>query len=887
MEGEFSFSGTSYIGGIAGYISGGKLKSVINDIRISGTGVYGGICGYAKGVLALENCENKAIIKGLYAGGLIGMVSTGNISIKESKNNGNCEGTYYSGGLVGMNYGSSLIFDSCKNEGSVSGNTVGGITGYNYSGQSQYDLCQNSGSITGKQTTGGILGGYKASGPISFKDCYNSGNITSGGHIGGICGFLIKGFTSHCINTGTITQTNPWGGYFIGGIIGCNDASTIINCANYGNVNASGDAFIGGIAGGNGYYGTYFSSGGTAYSLIYNSYNSGNVSGPSNYVGGIAGAHGYPGPVIDSESREIVIDNCYSRGMLSGYDVSGIAGKLFFGTITNSYYQKTGNQHAFSYGSDGVKTDDILKNIGFIDAGERTLPTVYENDFLTYEYDSDGNQIDFPIQSETVLLTKLRDIKLQHDEYLPWVIAQNHNDFYPVFGMPVTFSIKPNGNEGYEEIQTSIESYNHDDYELGDHVYYFADTDTVSFAAKENTGFRFIEAKYVDGEKFISEQTASENNFSFKMGAFPVEIELWYDSQQIVRIVKIWNDANYESNQRPLTLNTQLVIGSVAQADVNGNTVFQLTEDPDTHAWTKTVYLPAKDYSTLRATEEEIPGYEQEDYSRSTASDGTLIFTFTNKRTVVPVENYVVTKVWKGTNPAGNRQLPRPEITVILFADGVEYERKVIQAGAADPVTVRFDSIPKYKDGNTLIQYMIREEITDSDWVKVGENEWYSLDGMGKYTGYIESTSADDGNTENQTDEIRETATNIYAALQSTTSADVIKHWEDHQNENSIRPVCVKLGLFLPGAADPLAAVTLKGAENADAWNGTFNELPLYDESGRIIDYSTCIVMEAYPETYHDDGTPATWGAWIDDGEQVLVEKDGMTYTYDYSAATP
>lgn len=804
-----------------------------------------------------------------FSTGLFGFVYNG-ARIRNLTVTGNfSSNTQYTGGITGYLY--NAIIENCHNEAIVDASGysrqlsfAGGIAGFAYGGGG-VDRCTNCGTIKGntaQSEVGGIIG--RLWGPVII-DCCNSGMVT-GRDTGGICGFSMKGKINHCINTGKITGTNMMSYYGtdnIGGIVGTNGyysnvSCVVINCANYGMICSNAyTAFVGGIAGVSGYT--------DSPSEIRNCYNSGDISASDGYAGGIAGAYGGSAPCV--------LDNCYTRGGIEGSKSLGIVGELFHQGCTNSYWLNNDGNYRF----DNVYYDGTLEHVGWFE----TNSTMH---YLTYN----EREIVDEVQSTDTLLGELQKRKIEvGDDYLPWVIAQNHNDFYPVFGMPVKFTIKPNGNEGYEEIQTSIESYNHDDYELGDHVYYFADTDTVSFAAKENTGFRFIEAKYVDGEKFISEQTASENNFSFKMGAFPVEIELWYDSQQIVNIVKIWNDADYESNQRPPTLDTQLVIGSVAQADVNGNTVFQLTEDPDTHAWSKTVYLPAKDYSTLRATEEEIPGYEQEDYSRSTASDGTLIFTFTNKRTVVPVENYVVTKVWKGTNPAGNRQLPRPEITVILYADGVEYDRKVIQAGAEDPVTVRFEDVPKYKDGNTLIQYTIREEITDSDWVKVGENEWYSLDGMGKYTGYIESASANAGNTENQTDEIRETATNTYAALQSTTSAEVIKHWEDHQNENSIRPVCVKLGLFLPGAADPLAAVTLKGAENADAWNGTFNELPLYDESGRIIDYSTCIVMEAYPETYHDDGTPATWGAWIDDGEQVLVEKDGMTYTYDYSAATP
>ena len=103
-----------------------------------------------------------------------------------------------------------------------------------------------------------------------------------------------------------------------------------------------------------------------------------------------------------------------------------------------------------------------------------------------------------------------------------------------------------------------------------------------------------------------------------------------------------------------------------------------------------------------------------------------------------------------------------------------------------------------------------------------------------------------------------------------------------HNTFGDIRSLHVRLTPL-----DPVAIVILHGPENADAWNGSFTELPIYDENGHVIDYGTYTAMEAYPDTYYADGTPATWGAWIAEGGQANIEKDGMTYTYVYSVSMP
>ena len=136
-----------------------------------------------------------------------------------------------------------------------------------------------------------------------------------------------------------------------------------------------------------------------------------------------------------------------------------------------------------------------------------------------------------------------------------------------------------------------------------------------------------------------------------------------------VTIIKIWDDADNKENKRPPTLNTQLVIGSEAQADVNGKTVFPLTEDQITHVWSTTVDLPAKDYSALWAEEEEVPGYEQADCRRSVTSNGTLKFVFENRH---EVSEFRVYKEWVGIDGEP------PEISLHLYNKDVRLPDKPV-----------------------------------------------------------------------------------------------------------------------------------------------------------------------------------------------------------------
>ncbi len=420
-----------------------------------------------------------------------------------------------------------------------------------------------------------------------------------------------------------------------------------------------------------------------------------------------------------------------------------------------------------------------------------------------------------------------------------------------------------------------------------------------------STGYHLSEVNVTNYDKTVSAITAknasattSDNDY----GVYTASIGNVLTTH--VNIYKIWDDANNRDGKRPTSLNTSLEQNGQVLKDIKGaDAIVSLTEDAATKQWTKEIILKGDDYSKLAAYEGEIADYTKVSTNITYNDDGSITVVFINKHTLEAAASdtvrndqmveihYKAGKTWTGENPVGDRQLPRPEITIILYADGVEYARQKIAANTSgDTPTTTFSNVPKYKDndGNDPITYTIKEEITDSGWVKAGDNEWYSLDGMGKYTASIQDvTAADVGNTQALTVLTGGKITNTYAANQTNITVNVTKQWKDHQNENGVRPLYLKVGLFKDESdTDPVKTVTLTGPTNIDEWTGTFTGLPLYDDDGSVIDYSLYTIKEAYPATLNQDGTPASWNDWLKPGKSQTVTKNGAEYVYDYSVVT-
>ena len=177
---ESNVSGTSYVGGICGYICGYS----------DGSSVY-----YRNAMIV--NCTFNGNISASaansYAGGIAGIAYY--VTIDQCGTAGSVSGQAYVGGIAGyLRSGVSAsakrpILQNCVNSAEVKGLgiDVGGIVGYTYYANLQYNV--NGGNVYGiGRYTGGIVG--ICANTTNIKYCLNSGSVNMGGAISGSSGSM-------------------------------------------------------------------------------------------------------------------------------------------------------------------------------------------------------------------------------------------------------------------------------------------------------------------------------------------------------------------------------------------------------------------------------------------------------------------------------------------------------------------------------------------------------------------------------------------------------------------------------------------------------------------------------------------------------------------------
>ena len=169
-------------------------------------------------------------------------------------------------------------------------------------------------------------------------------------YIGGVVGRADVSTITNCYNTGTVEGIAN----FVGGVVGdVANSSTITNCYNTGSVSGASDA-VGGVAG--------FANGD-----VSNCYNTASVEGTGSYAGGIVG-----------EAYIATITNCYNTGSVEGGNtVGGVVGRAYNNsTITNAY--NTGSVSGISYVG------------GVVGGADATVSNVYNTGSVSGGYDVGG-----------------------------------------------------------------------------------------------------------------------------------------------------------------------------------------------------------------------------------------------------------------------------------------------------------------------------------------------------------------------------------------------------------------------------------------------------------------------------------------------------------------
>ena len=158
--------------------------------------------------------------------------------------------------------------------------------------------------VIGNWAVGGLVGQNQSS---SVINCYTAGNVNGNGSVGGLIGYNynrdeLSCPVENCHATGNINGT----GTYTGGLVGQNNSNIpITNSYATGNVTAFGNSYVGGLVGEN-----------SSNSPITNCYATGNVTGGS-MVGGLVGQN----------SLNALITNCYATGNVTGGNsVGGLTG---------------------------------------------------------------------------------------------------------------------------------------------------------------------------------------------------------------------------------------------------------------------------------------------------------------------------------------------------------------------------------------------------------------------------------------------------------------------------------------------------------------------------------------------------------------------------------
>ena len=187
-------------GNDAGTFAGWSGGTFINchttsDVNVQGTGEVGGIVGYYQikmsATSTMEQCSNLATVtekntnsKNGIAGGLVGNISNGLLTINNSFNAGSISSettgkVQYIGGLVGRTSTRPFTANNVYNVGSVTvsnaGTNVGGLIG-NAQGEVTITNAYEHGTVANTNGTGGAIVGI-AGGAVTLKNVYKTGSL--------------------------------------------------------------------------------------------------------------------------------------------------------------------------------------------------------------------------------------------------------------------------------------------------------------------------------------------------------------------------------------------------------------------------------------------------------------------------------------------------------------------------------------------------------------------------------------------------------------------------------------------------------------------------------------------------------------------------------------
>lgn len=312
-----------------------------------------------------------------------------------------------------------------------------------------------------------------------------------------------------------------------------------------------------------------------------------------------------------------------------------------------------------------------------------------------------------------------------------------------------------------------------------------------------------------------------------------------------VDVTKVWTDGENQDGNRPDSI-------SVILTGNDGNRYTATITAANN--WKYTFSKLPKFFNEGTQIEYTLAEDAASGYSNVIEKKDNYTFVLTNKYSPATVDVTIVKK-WDDDN---DRDGMRPESVDIVLngSDGKLYTGTL---STKNGYTCVFQSVPKYHDGGTLINYTIAEE---------------------KIPGYTTTIAKDASG-------YKFTLTNTKPI--ETVTKTVSKVWEDSNNQDGLRPSAITI--ILTGDDGSRRVKSVSAAEN---WTTMFENLPKSQNHGQSIQYT---VSEAFVSGYTDEVTqngnnytitnthiPATTElfvtkTWKDNGNNDGMRPDEITVT--------
>lgn len=270
-----------------------------------------------------------------------------------------------------------------------------------------------------------------------------------------------------------------------------------------------------------------------------------------------------------------------------------------------------------------------------------------------------------------------------------------------------------------------------------------------------------------------------------------------------VDVTKIWTDGENQDGNRPDSISV-ILTGSDGKRYTTTITA--------ANNWKHTFLKLPKFFNEGTQIEYTLTEDTMSGYSNVVEKRSDYVFVLTNKYSPATVDVTIIKK-WDDDN---DRDGMRPESVDIVLngSDGKLYTGTL---STENGYTCVFQSVPKYHDGGTLINYTIAEE---------------------KIPGYTTTIAKDASG-------YKFTLTNTKPI--ETVAKTVSKVWEDSNNQDGLRPSAITI--ILTGDDGSRRVKSVSAAEN---WTTTFENLPKNQNHGQSIQYT---VSEAFVSGYTDKVT--------------------------------